>query len=93
MLVMLHAEWTVYENQLIDISDEPIDLQHSTQWISALMMHSMNRWMTIPLLTQTTWLTETQKDPNLVHVINALKTNTALDKAQLLQKQYYDEWR
>ena len=51
MLVMLHVEWTVYENQLIDIGNEPINLQHSTQWISALMMHSMNRWMTIPLLT------------------------------------------
>jgi hypothetical protein len=38
MLAMLHAEQTVYENQLIDIGDEPINLQHSTQWILALII-------------------------------------------------------
>jgi hypothetical protein len=82
----VEALWTEREEQTPRAHDE-LDRTRT------LVARVINRWTTLPVPTETTWQTATQHDHDLRIVLLALQTDTDLEKATLIKKQYHTEWK
>ena len=56
-----------------------------------LTQQVVNRWTTLPLPTQETWIRATDQDPDLPMLTRAIKENTTPPKAEFRCKKYHAE--
>jgi hypothetical protein len=59
---------------------------------SQALTRVINRWKTIPILTDTTWREATIKDPDTEYIKSSMESKKPLEHSKLSNKRHYQEW-
>ena len=75
-----------------DGADRWLD-EEATEKGRTLLTRVVNRWTTLPEPTLEQWKTATESDHDLKLIMTALKNDKPLNKAELRDKRWYNEWK